>query len=77
MLLLAGAVEIGSDLAVGAALFGPLFCDENLTLAKAFRVTVIIAGVVWLKLADRPEQAQTRPPVHPDLLPACDDEQGG
>ena len=45
--------------AVGAALFGPLFFDETLTVAKAFWLTVIIAGVVWLKLADRPERAQT------------------
>lgn len=39
--------------AVGAALLGPLFFDETLTLAKAFWLAVIIGGVVWLKLADR------------------------
>ncbi|OXM73254.1 MULTISPECIES: DMT family transporter [Amycolatopsis] len=40
--------------AAGAALLGPVFFDETLTLAKACWLTVIIAGVVWLKLADRP-----------------------
>jgi quaternary ammonium compound-resistance protein SugE len=39
--------------AVGAALLGPLFFDETLTLAKASWLAVIIGGVVWLKLADR------------------------
>lgn len=51
--------------AVGAALFGPLFFDESLTPAKAFWLAVIIAGVVWLKLADRPVQAKTDAPAHP------------
>lgn len=51
--------------AVGAALFGPLFFDETLTPAKAFWLAGIIAGVVWLKLADKPEQAQPESPVHP------------
>lgn len=45
--------------AVGAALLGPLFFDETLTLAEAGWLTVIIAGVVWLKLADRPERTRT------------------
>ena len=40
--------------AVGAALLGPLFFDEILTLGKAFWLAVVIAGVVWLKLADSP-----------------------
>jgi len=40
--------------AVGAALLGPVFFDEALTTAKAFWLGVIIAGVVWLKLADSP-----------------------
>lgn len=39
--------------AVGAAVLGPAFFDETLTLARAFWLAVIIAGVVWLKLADR------------------------
>ena len=38
---------------VGAAL-GPVFFDEVLTPAKAFWLAVIIAGVIWLKLADSP-----------------------
>lgn len=51
--------------AVGAAVFGPLFFDETLTVAKVAWLAVIIAGVVWLKLADRtkPEPAAvTREP---------------
>lgn len=38
--------------AVGAALLGPVFFEESLTTAKAVWLSVIIAGVVWLKLAD-------------------------
>lgn len=64
VLLLAGAFEVGYAVwagigAVGAALLGPLFFDETLTPVKAFWLTVIIAGVVWLKLADRPTRTQT------------------
>lgn len=40
--------------ALGAAALGPVFFDEALTLGKAFWLAVIIVGVVWLKLADRP-----------------------
>lgn len=43
--------------AVGAAVFGPLFFDETLTLAKGGWLTVIIVGVIWLKLADRTKPA--------------------
>ncbi|MGA5821564.1 DMT family transporter [Kitasatospora sp. NPDC094028] len=39
---------------VGAALLGPAVFDETLTAARALWLAVIIAGVVWLKLADRP-----------------------
>lgn len=45
--------------AIGAALLGPVFFDETLTLLKAFWLAVIIAGVVWLKLADRPADEPT------------------
>ncbi len=38
--------------AVGAALLGPVFFGETLTSVRAFWLTVIIGGVVWLKLAD-------------------------
>lgn len=41
--------------AVGAAVLGPVFFDETLTGTKALWLAVIIGGVVWLKLADRPE----------------------
>ncbi|MHB0954433.1 MAG: DMT family transporter [Allorhizobium sp.] len=37
---------------VGAAIFGSLLLDQPLTVIKAFWLAVIIAGVVWLKLAD-------------------------
>lgn len=40
--------------AAGAALLGPLLFDETLTPVKAFWLTVIIAGVIWLKLSDKP-----------------------
>lgn len=38
--------------AIGAAVLGPVFFDETLTLVKGFWLAVIIGGVVWLKLAD-------------------------
>ncbi|WP_419996584.1 DMT family transporter [Streptomyces boninensis] len=40
--------------AVGAALLGPVFFPETLTLGKAGWLLLIIGGVVWLKLSDRP-----------------------
>ncbi|MEU0050646.1 multidrug efflux SMR transporter [Streptomyces sp. NPDC006309] len=39
----------------GAALLGPVFFDETLTATQAMWLGLIIVGVVWLKLADRPE----------------------
>ncbi|MDO4631811.1 MAG: multidrug efflux SMR transporter [Corynebacterium sp.] len=38
--------------ATGAALFGPVFFTETFTLNKALWLALIIAGVIWLKLAD-------------------------
>ncbi|MBP6563198.1 MAG: multidrug efflux SMR transporter [Neisseriaceae bacterium] len=38
--------------AIGAAVFGSILLAQPLTGAKAFWLAVIIAGVVWLKLAD-------------------------
>ena len=38
--------------AVGATLLGSVFLGESLTFVKGFWLVVIIAGVVWLKLAD-------------------------
>lgn len=47
--------------AFGAAVLGPVFFGETLTLAKALWLVLIIAGVVWLKLADSPIlKAKTR-----------------
>lgn len=37
---------------VGAAIFGSVLLDQSLTPVQAFWLAVIIAGVVWLKLAD-------------------------
>ncbi|MFF2142902.1 DMT family transporter [Kitasatospora sp. NPDC058190] len=39
---------------VGAALLGPVIFDETLTAVQAVWLAVIIVGVIWLKLADRP-----------------------
>lgn len=57
-------IDVGTGYAVwagigaaGAAFLGPLFFDETLTAAKAIWLAVIIAGVVWLKLADSPKRA--------------------
>jgi quaternary ammonium compound-resistance protein SugE len=47
--------------AVGAALLGPTFFGETLTPVKAFWLTVIIVGVVWLKLSDGPKRTQAQP----------------
>lgn len=50
--------------AVGAAVLGPVFFDESLTLTRAFWLATIIAGLVWLKLADSPQrEAKRTPPV--------------
>ncbi|MDO5051675.1 MAG: multidrug efflux SMR transporter [Pseudoclavibacter sp.] len=38
--------------AVGSAVLGPVFFDETFTVDKAIWLAVIIAGVIWLKLAD-------------------------
>lgn len=38
--------------AVGAAAFGSVLLDQPLTGTQIFWLVVIIAGVVWLKLAD-------------------------
>ncbi|WP_246459809.1 DMT family transporter [Streptomyces himalayensis] len=51
--------------AVGAALLGPVFFGETLTPVKAFWLTVIIVGVVWLKLSDSPKRTQTERHAHP------------
>ena len=37
--------------AIGAAVFGAIAFDQTLTLYQAFWLGVIIAGVIWLKLA--------------------------
>ncbi|MCI0509235.1 quaternary ammonium compound-resistance protein SugE [Chromohalobacter marismortui] len=37
--------------AVGSAIFGSVLFEQPLTLTQAFWLAVIIAGVIWLKLA--------------------------
>lgn len=37
--------------AVGSAVFGSVLFEQSLTLSQAFWLAVIIAGVIWLKLA--------------------------
>lgn len=44
---------------VGAAVFGSILLDQPLTLIQAVWLGVIIAGVVWLKLADSLKLAET------------------
>ncbi|OKL45079.1 DMT family transporter [Pseudovibrio exalbescens] len=38
--------------AIGAAVFGSILLDQPVTLYQGVWLAVIIAGVVWLKLAD-------------------------
>ncbi|WP_089103924.1 DMT family transporter [Streptomyces hyaluromycini] len=59
------AIDVGIGYAVwagigsaGAALLSPVFFDEALTPVQALWLGVIIIGVVWLKLADRPQNTQ-------------------
>jgi quaternary ammonium compound-resistance protein SugE len=40
--------------AVGAAALGSVLLSQPLTLLQSFWLAIIIAGVVWLKLADSP-----------------------
>lgn len=40
---------------IGAAVFGAVLLDQPLTLYQSFWLAVIIAGVIWLKLADSPK----------------------
>ncbi|MDO5065848.1 MAG: multidrug efflux SMR transporter [Propionibacteriaceae bacterium] len=49
--------------AVGSAVLGPFFFNETFTLPKALWLAVIIAGVVWLKLADgaKPDEPEAAP----------------
>ena len=47
------AVWVGIG-AVGAVIASAFFFDEPVTFARIFWLTVIIGGVIWLKLADSP-----------------------
>ncbi|WP_110708135.1 multidrug efflux SMR transporter [Salinicola sp. CR57] len=48
--------------AVGSAVFGSVLLDQSLTPPQAFWLAVIIAGVIWLKLASseklQPEKSE-------------------
>lgn len=37
--------------AVGSAVFGSVLFDQSLTMLQTFWLAVIVAGVIWLKLA--------------------------
>lgn len=43
--------------AAGAAVLGPVFFDERLNFVQSLWLCLIIAGVIWLKLADRLDNA--------------------
>lgn len=45
--------------AVGAAVLGPVFFDETLTGVQYLWLGLIIAGVIVLKLADRPASSES------------------
>ncbi|MFD4139757.1 DMT family transporter [Streptomyces sp. NPDC058572] len=44
--------------AAGAAALGPVFFDEGLTLVQSLWLGLIILGVIWLKLADKPGKTE-------------------
>lgn len=46
--------------AIGASIFGAFMFDQMLTPIQAFWLAVIVAGVVWLKLADSPKLQAVR-----------------
>lgn len=50
---------------VGATVFGSVLLDQPLTLVRALWLALIIAGVVWLKLADsvQLQAARSRTPA--------------
>ncbi|MER6025305.1 multidrug efflux SMR transporter [Streptomyces sp. NPDC001851] len=56
--------------AAGAALLSPVFFHETLTPVQALWLALIIAGVVWLKLADRPQNTPD-PTEEPTERPAA------
>ncbi|MDN3524657.1 multidrug efflux SMR transporter [Halomonas sabkhae] len=47
--------------AVGSAVFGSTLFDQTLTMTQAFWLAVIIAGVIWLKLASSEKLQDTDP----------------
>ncbi|WP_439528888.1 DMT family transporter [Pannonibacter sp.] len=48
--------------AVGAVVFGALLLQQAVSGVQLFWLAVIIAGVIWLKLADRPQPDATAQP---------------
>lgn len=48
--------------AVGAVVFGALLLQQAVSGVQLFWLAVIIAGVIWLKLADRPQPDLTAQP---------------
>ncbi|GFZ91473.1 DMT family transporter [Nesterenkonia alkaliphila] len=51
------AVWVGIG-AVGAVIASAFFFDEPVTFTRIFWLSIIIAGVVWLKVADSPKLEQ-------------------
>lgn len=60
------AVWVGIG-AVGAVVASAFLFDEPVTLARLFWLGLIIAGVVWLKVADRPKADETGVTTHGEL----------
>lgn len=54
------AVWVGIG-AVGAVIASASFFDEPVTFARIFWLSIIIGGVVWLKIADSPTPAKDVP----------------
>ena len=52
---------------VGAAVFGGVLLNQPLTLVQGGWLAVIVAGVVWLKLADSAKLQGKRPEAHDPL----------
>lgn len=50
---------------VGSVVFGSLLFDQSFTLVQGFWLTVIIAGVIWLKLASSEKRQANEPSTSP------------
>lgn len=48
---------------IGAVVFGSILFDQSFTLIQGFWLTVIIAGVIWLKLASSEKLEANEPSI--------------